>query len=276
MTSTPTTRLRLEQQGQGDNLNTWGYPKLNTVIQKVDDGRGRAAISLTGLSAYTLTTLNYSSDDASKGVLVFTGTLSSNCVVTAPSVECNWDVDNQCTLGAYTLTIKTSGGTAITLPYGTSRIYSDGTTIKFVQQLDFGGQSLTSVGAVSMSGQITGLTSATITSGAVNLGQLQNAIATASVTGTTGTLMNSLSDTTPGYLSNKIAGLSPIVVATINSGSNEQQQVSIGTTGTAGSAGSNTVSLAITTDAYGRVTAKSTTPIGSPTMAHAISYAISL
>jgi len=268
--------LRLEQQGQGDNLNTWGAPKLNAVIQKIDDGRGLATISLTGLSAYTLTTANYSTDDASKGVLVFTGVLSSNVVITAPSVECTWDVDNQCTLGSYTVTIKTSGGSAITLPYGTSRIYSNGTTIKFVQQTDFGGASLTSVSSITMAGTITGLNSATTSTGAVNFGQLQAAIATASTIGTTGTVLNSLADTTAGYLSQKFAGLSPVVVATINTSSNEQQQVSLATTGTASTVGSNTVSLTITTDAFGRVTSKSTNPTPSPSMAQAIAYAVAL
>lgn len=125
MPSSPTTRNRLEKQGAGENSNTWGAPKLNTVLDLVDASLdGLTTKALTG--NYSLTSTNYAADESRNRVLRFTGT--GSFTVTIPSVEKWYIVDNQTT---GTLTITTGSGTTAALPTGLlSVVACDGTNCK--------------------------------------------------------------------------------------------------------------------------------------------------
>lgn len=101
--------LQLLLMGQGLHSNDWGA-QTNTNLQKVENAIAAATTkSLTG-GAVSLT-----DDEARSAVLVFTGTLGSNATVTVPSRSKAWTIINQ-TAGAFTLQIKTSGGSAVTVP----------------------------------------------------------------------------------------------------------------------------------------------------------------
>lgn len=129
MVSTPTTRLRLEKQGLGDNSGSWGYPKLNDVIDRMDEAvAGVQAITISGAST-TLTSTNYSTDQARKPVLVLSGTLSANSTITVPSVEKLYLVVNGTTQSTYSLTIKTAAGTGYALRGGSQWVYCDGSDV---------------------------------------------------------------------------------------------------------------------------------------------------
>lgn len=125
MPSTPTTRNRLEKQAAGENSNTWGAPKLNTVIDLLDASLdGLTTKALTG--NYSLTSTNYADDESRKRVLRFTGT--GTFTVTIPGVEKWYIVDNQCT-GDLTITTG-SGTTGVVQPGVMTVVTCDGTNVK--------------------------------------------------------------------------------------------------------------------------------------------------
>lgn len=129
MPSTPTTRLRIEKQGLGENINTWGDTRLNVAFDLVDMAiAGLATIALTG-SNVTLTSVNYADDQSRRAVLVFTGTLTANVAITVPSVEKTYLVVNNTTMGGFTITIKTAAGTGYVLRDGPQHVYCNATDV---------------------------------------------------------------------------------------------------------------------------------------------------
>ncbi len=129
MVSTPTTRLRVEKQGLGDNLNVWGDTKLNEALSRLEEGIASVTtIAISGAST-TLTSSNYVADQARSAALVFTGTLSANSTVTVPGVEKLYLVVNNTTQGAYSLTIKTAAGTGVALRPGPQTVYCNATDV---------------------------------------------------------------------------------------------------------------------------------------------------
>ena len=126
MASTATQRLRLEQQGTGENPNVWGT-RLNSVLSLLDESQGVKAIPLS--ANYTLTNDNFVSNDARRAVLRFTGTgLAGNApaLVTIPSTDKWYIVHNAC---SGDITIGVAGQPAATIRAGQiAPIYCDGTT----------------------------------------------------------------------------------------------------------------------------------------------------
>lgn len=80
--------------------------------------------------------LTLSAPEAAREYLVFTGVLSGNQQVVLPSRFGHWLVINLCTLGAFTLTVKTAAGTGIAIPAGgaasPTAIYCDSVNIQRV------------------------------------------------------------------------------------------------------------------------------------------------
>lgn len=139
MPSSFTPRLRLEMQAAGENLNTWGAPKLNNVIARLDFAvAGWTTIALTG--NYTLSASN-GDDEARSAMLKFTGV--GAYAVTLPAVSKAYDVWNAATGD---LTVTTGAGTAAALKPGEIvRVICDGTNCKRVQLTDFGSSRVTNV-----------------------------------------------------------------------------------------------------------------------------------
>jgi hypothetical protein len=128
MPSTATTRLRLEKQALGENSATWGAPKLNDVIDRLDEAIGGVESISTSGGTTTLTSVNYSTDQARKAVLVFSGTLASNAVIVVPNVEKTYLCVNN-TTGSFSLTVKTAAGTGYALRSGANWVYCDATNV---------------------------------------------------------------------------------------------------------------------------------------------------
>lgn len=129
MASTATTRLRLEKQALGENNATWGAPKLNDVFDRLDEAIGGvAAITISG-STTTLSSANYSTDEARKAVLVLSGTLGANSNVVVPNAEKLYLCVNNCVMGSYTLTIKTAAGVGVSLATGPQWVYCNATSV---------------------------------------------------------------------------------------------------------------------------------------------------
>jgi hypothetical protein len=208
MASTASTRVRVELQGDFENLNTWGS-RANTAMQRLDDARGQYTIkAITG--DVTLTSSNFIADEARAAVLNFTGTVAAT--VTVPAVSYWYLVKNDSTAD---ITLKPAGGTGAVIRAGTTVPWvTDGTTAyAFDPTLDkiktaaanvaMGGFKLTGVGVatstndaatlankvhqfaaptspLAMNGQkITGLPDGTATGDAVHFGQFATVLAEA-------------------------------------------------------------------------------------------------
>ena len=131
MSSTYTTRLRLEKQGSGENASTWGDKLNESVIDLVDSAVGAVtSVDLSGVgTAFTVSTADGVSDQARSAVLYFHGSCSTAVSITVPAVQKTYILDNQ-TSGGFDLKLKPTGGTEGTIPNGqTTLIYTDGTAV---------------------------------------------------------------------------------------------------------------------------------------------------
>ena len=106
MSSTYTTRLRLEKQGDGENPNTWGQKLNQSVIDLVDSAVAGYTTVVVSSVDLTLTTSDGGADQSRTKTLEVTGTLTSNVAIIIPQVQKDYMVYNN-TSGAYTVTIKT-------------------------------------------------------------------------------------------------------------------------------------------------------------------------
>src|SRR5215218_1704220 len=105
MPSTPSTRCRLNLQGTGDNVGSWGTVLNTQVLGLIDEALdGVTTITVTG--NLTLSSANYATDQARKRVLKLTGTPAATFILTIPSVEKFYLVHN---LTANAQTIKAAG-----------------------------------------------------------------------------------------------------------------------------------------------------------------------
>ena len=112
MASTFTTNIRLEQQEDGANPNSWGTVLNNNVIALIDDAI--AAYTTVSLSAIdvTLTNENGASDQARSAFLELQGTLTANVNLVLPAKSKGYFIKNKTVLtAAETTTIKTLAGT---------------------------------------------------------------------------------------------------------------------------------------------------------------------
>lgn len=117
MASTASTVLRQELMAQGENDSTWGT-KTNTNLGMLESAiTGTTAISTTG-GTTTLSNVDYTNDQAKKHVLDISGTLVSNAIIVIPNASKTYKIFNR-TTGSFTVTVKTSGGSAITITQST-------------------------------------------------------------------------------------------------------------------------------------------------------------
>lgn len=171
MADTYTTSIRLRQPQVGADTDAWGG-FINTDLTLIDSAiNGKATVSLTGLSTYTLTANNGAADEAREAVYSFTGSLSGNCTVTLPAVsKMVWAVNS--TTGSHNVILTTGGGTTATVrPDGNwYLIYCDGTNVTFegiaLQSISVAGNA-TIAGNASVGGNLTVAGAATVV-GALN------------------------------------------------------------------------------------------------------------
>ena len=131
--TTYTTDLRFPIMTPGDPsvANTWGTI-LNSFIQVLETAvTGASAISLAGLTSYSLTVANNAPDQARQAVYNFTGALTAACTVTMPQVPKTAFVWNQTTGGQnVVITTGATGGENLTVPPGYMMILvCDGTNV---------------------------------------------------------------------------------------------------------------------------------------------------
>jgi hypothetical protein len=214
MADVATTRYKLRTQSLGSNTNTWGDTKLNQALDTIDRGsKGYEAIPMTGDT--TLSWANYTTNNSGQvSVIKLTGSLSSAGALIVPSVEWQWDLIRN-TTGA-TITVRTSAGTGVSIPNGyQAAVYCDATDCYASSPTRF-------FADIYAGGQIKNVTAGTSGStDAVNVTQMDAAIAAASASGAANTVKVTSSDTTSGYLNTKLATSKAISNAVTNPAGNE-------------------------------------------------------
>ena len=136
MPSTYTSSLRLTLQATGENSGSWGSIVNNGVTSLVDSSvAGTATVAHDDTANYTLSTANGATDEARQMFLNITGTLTAARNVVCPAASKLYFLRNN-TTGGFAVTLKTSGGTGISVPSGRyAALYCDGTNV--VNAFDF-------------------------------------------------------------------------------------------------------------------------------------------
>jgi hypothetical protein len=132
MANSTSASLKLTVQTTGENSGTWGQiTNTNLLILEQAIG-GYAGVGLNATTGATLTFSNGVLSNGKNQVLKLTGSITTNVNVVIPdSIEKTYIVENA-TVGAFTVTVKTSSGTGFT--FGATEktraiVYSDGTNI---------------------------------------------------------------------------------------------------------------------------------------------------
>ena len=210
MTDTASTVLLLRLQSTGSNVNLWGG-YLNTAMQMIEQAsKGYQALAVTGNA--TISWTNYTTANTGEcGYLKLTGTLSAAATLTFPNNQNFLVVKNAA--GA-TVTIMCSTGTGVAIPnLRTALIACDGTDYFDVVPSWIG-------------------TATTLTNNGDLVSKLQLSTAIAAASGLTAPfILNSVTDTTPGYLGAKITGSGAVVVSTTSPGGNEKTNIAVGSLG---------------------------------------------
>jgi hypothetical protein len=152
------TPLGFELQAAGENTNTWGSPRLNNALGRIDGAiGGYYSVAITG--SYALTTSNSSTADVDntgrRALLKFTGSLAANATITVPSVGFSrliWNATNK------VLTFTTGAGNTVTIDAGDkTAVWCDGSDCHTIY---FGGLALKDyIAAVTASaGAVPGVT----------------------------------------------------------------------------------------------------------------------
>ena len=159
-----TTSLRLVQPATGEYSGTWGT-QVNTGLTALVDASVAGTTSITMTAAnYTLSNNNGATDEARAMFLVLGGTPGGSYQVIVPAVSKLYFVTNS--TGA-AQTVKTSGGTGISVPNGARMtLRCDGTNVLEAQNY-FG--SLTLGAALPITSGGTGSTSTTYCSLTANV-----------------------------------------------------------------------------------------------------------
>jgi hypothetical protein len=136
MASTYSSLLRLELMATGEKSGTWGTitnTNLGTILEKSISGR--AAVTHDDAANYTLTANNGADDEARCMILNIGGALTAARNVVCPTSAKFYVVKNA-TTGGFSIVIKTTAGTGITVPNGkTMMVFCDGTNV--VNALDY-------------------------------------------------------------------------------------------------------------------------------------------
>ena len=126
MADSATASLRLRDQETGGNDNLWGtYTDTNfTLVEEAVSGV--LSKSVAGSADVTLTSTNFTSDESRHAVLELTGVLTGNINVIIPNAQKTYFIYNN-TSGSFTLSVKTSSGTAVEIPQSSKEyVYCDG------------------------------------------------------------------------------------------------------------------------------------------------------
>ena len=130
MTTAYTPILQLALPVTGELNGTWGDVVNNNITSMVEQAiAGLATVSTWTAASHTLTTANGTTDEARCAVLECSGAPGAAATVICPTFSKVYIIKNSVT-GGYAVTLKTSAGTGISVPNGsTALLYCDGTNV---------------------------------------------------------------------------------------------------------------------------------------------------
>jgi len=130
MTTAYTPILQLALPVTGELNGTWGDTVNNNITSMVEQAiAGLATINTWTTQSHTLTTANGTTDEARCAVLECSGAPGGAATVICPAYSKVYILKNSVT-GGYAVTLKTSAGTGISVPNGsTALLYCDGTNV---------------------------------------------------------------------------------------------------------------------------------------------------
>ena len=130
MTTAYTPILQLALPVTGELNGTWGDVVNNNITSMVEQAiAGLATISTWTAASHTLTTANGTTDEARCAILECSGAPGAAATVVCPAFSKVYIIKNSVT-GGYAVTLKTSAGSGISVPNGsTALLYCDGTNV---------------------------------------------------------------------------------------------------------------------------------------------------
>jgi hypothetical protein len=217
MTTTYSPSLKLALIGTGDQSGTWGQTtntNLGTLLEQAITGV--TAISLSGLSSYTLTNYNGTSDDARNAVLIFSGSPSGTVTIVAPAQNKVYVIVNN-TSQSISMT-ATGGSVALTVPANTTgQCYCDASNVGG-NGIGFYSAQTTAAGNWNIGGNLAVLGTSSLTGSTITSTLTATAINSASVSSSGTVIASSFTGAATG-LTGTAASLTAAVSQSIaNSG----------------------------------------------------------
>lgn len=163
MTSTYTTRLRLEKQGDGENPNSWGTILNTNVIDLIDQAvAGYIKVSVSSVPV-VLSNLNGQSDESRNAILEVAGSLTADVTITIPQVQKTYFVKGSTTGNSFSVFLTTGAGNNYRVPKDYSTVVmSDGASISAIEPQAsvsaFTVNQLSVVSAANFAGPVSGTT----------------------------------------------------------------------------------------------------------------------
>ena len=130
MSSTPTSYNRLEKQGEGDNLNTWGVEHLNPTLDLADalfDGQLAIDTDASPANPFVLTVSNFSPDQARSRIIRLTGSAAPPAIE-LPFGLAHWYWVKNDTAYPVTFSFAGGGGNSVAIPPGIWMLLVEGGT----------------------------------------------------------------------------------------------------------------------------------------------------
>lgn len=156
MPSTYSTNLKLQLMATGEDSGTWGTNtnnNLGTLLEESIIGAGTVAMADAN---QTITIPDGVTSTGRKVYITCTGALSANRNLVVPTANKNYVVTNS-TTGGFSIVVKTTAGTGITVGPGLKRyVYADGTNVV---------EAINSFGDLSVSGTVALTTPLPVASG---------------------------------------------------------------------------------------------------------------
>jgi hypothetical protein len=158
MTTAYTPILKLALPVTGELNGTWGDVVNNNITSMVEQAiAGLATVNTWVAASSTLTTADGTTSQSRCAILECSGAPGAAATVICPTATKVYIIKNSVS-GGFAVTLKTSAGTGVSVPNGsTSILYCDGTNV------------VSAATATTFSAGTTGLTPNTATSGAVTL-----------------------------------------------------------------------------------------------------------
>jgi hypothetical protein len=135
MTIAYSSDLKLSLIATGTEAGVWGQITNTNLVVIQQAIAGYQSLAVNATTGLTLLFTDGAISTGKNAVINLTGTLSGNVNVTVPdSIEKTYLVNNQVTMGTFTLTFKTTSGTGIKLAQGNRyTLYADGTNVNLIQ-----------------------------------------------------------------------------------------------------------------------------------------------